>query len=64
MLIIINSILILDRASFYLFIVHSENEKKCITVFTGFPPNFGSLKMNEFPNLAAQNFFKMSITGA
>ena len=34
---------------FIIFIVVSEN-KKCITVFNGFSPNFNSLKINKFPN--------------
>ena len=46
----INSNLILDRASFYHFYSTLRKRKKCITVFYGFSPNFGSLKMDEFPN--------------
>ena len=46
----INSNLILDRASFYHFYSTLRKRKKCITVFDRFSPNFGSLKMIEFPN--------------
>ena len=42
--------LILDRASFYHFYSTLRKRKKCIKVFDGFSPNFGGLKMNEFPN--------------
>ena len=50
MIVTINSNLILDRASFYHFDSTLRKRKKCITVFDGFSPNFGSLKINEFPN--------------
>ena len=44
-----NSSLMLDLASFYHF-YNALRKRTNASVFTGFPPNFGSFNMNKFPN--------------